>query len=251
MQQIQRQFGRQAGRYAISHSHASGETLEAVRRFVEPGPYERGLDVATGAGFAAFAIAPFCRQTLALDITPEMLSETRRLARERELGGLGYVLGDAERPPFADASFDLITCRSSAHHFPNVIAFVGEVARLLTGGGVFVLSDPATPEDESLASLMNQLERLRDPTHVKDLTVSGWRAVIESAGLRIDGVEMSHTHHVFDDWVRRSGATPAAIAQLRPYFAEPSPEIRACFGIHSEPDGIHFAFDAVGIRASK
>src|SRR6266567_5547704 len=56
MQQIQRQFDRQAAQYSVSLSHSTGETLDALRRFVEPGPYERGLDVVTGAGFAAFAI---------------------------------------------------------------------------------------------------------------------------------------------------------------------------------------------------
>src|SRR5712692_7384049 len=127
MQEIQGQFGRQAAQYAASLSHSSGETLDAVRRFVEPGPYERGLDVATGAGFTAFTIAPYCRQTLALDMTSEMLGETRRLAAARGIDRVGCVLGDAQRLPFSDASFDLVTCRSSAHHFPDVAAFVREV----------------------------------------------------------------------------------------------------------------------------
>jgi ubiquinone/menaquinone biosynthesis C-methylase UbiE len=251
VREIQRQFGRQAAQYSASLTHSSGESLDVVRRLVEPGPYQHGLDIATGAGFTAFAIAPYCRQALALDITPEMLSETRRLAAERGADGLGYVLGDAERLPFTGGSFDLITCRSSAHHFPNVAAFITEVARLLAVGGIFVLSDPVAPEDEGLTSLMNYLERLRDPTHVRDLTVSEWRRVIEAADLHTDAIEMSHTQHVFDEWVRRSGTTPEAIEELRPYFADPKPDIRAGFGIHSEPDGIHFAFDAAGIRARK
>jgi ubiquinone/menaquinone biosynthesis C-methylase UbiE len=253
MQDVQRQFGRQAAHYSVSASHASGESLDAVRRMVEPGGYDRGLDIATGTGFTAFAIAPYCRETLALDLTPQMLNEARRLADERGLndGRLGYLLGDAERLPFADGSLDLITCRVSAHHFPHVERFVAEVARSLRPGGVFVLSDTVAPEDDELAAEMDRVETLRDPSHVHDLRPSEWRRLIEEAGLTVDTLEMTHTYLEFDDWTRRSGTSAAAIEELRPFFFQPSPRAREAFGIHAEPDGVHFAWDNAGIRAHK
>jgi ubiquinone/menaquinone biosynthesis C-methylase UbiE len=253
MQDVQRQFGRQAAHYSVSASHASGESLDAVRRLVEPGGYERGLDIATGTGFTAFAIAPYCRDTLALDLTPEMLTEARRLAGERGLddGRLGYLLGDAERLPFADHSLDLVTCRVSAHHFPHVERFVAEVARLLRSGGVFVLSDTVAPEDDELATLMDHLEVLRDPSHVHDLRPSEWRRLFEQAGLTVDAIDMSHTYLEFADWTRRSGTSATAIEELRPYFFTPSPKARAAWMIGEEPDGVHFAWDNAIIRARK
>jgi ubiquinone/menaquinone biosynthesis C-methylase UbiE len=251
MQDVQHQFGRQAAHYSVSASHASGESLDAVRHMVEPGAYDRGLDIATGTGFTAFAIAPYCRETLALDLTPQMLHEARRLAAERGLDELGYLLGDAERLPFAAGSFDLITCRVSAHHFPHVDRFVSEVARLLRPGGVFVLSDTVAPEDDDLAIVMDRVETLRDPSHMHDLRPSEWRRLIESAGMTVDQVEMTHTYLEFADWVRRSGTSPEAVEELRPYFFDPTLEMRATFGIHEETDGLHFAWDNAGIRAHK
>ncbi len=253
MQDVQRQFGRQAAHYSVSASHAGGESLDAVRRLVEPGGYERGLDIATGTGFTAFAIAPYCRETLALDLTPEMLNEARRLAGERGLDGgrLGYLLGDAERLPFADRSLDLVTCRVSAHHFPHVERFVAEVARLLRPGGVFVLSDTVAPEDGELAALMDHLEVLRDPSHVHDLRPSEWRRLIEQAGLTVDMIDMSHTYLEFADWTRRSGTAATAIEELRPYFFAPSPKAREAWTIDEQPDGVHFAWDNAIIRARK
>jgi ubiquinone/menaquinone biosynthesis C-methylase UbiE len=253
MQDVQRQFGRQAAHYSVSTSHAAGESLDAVCRLVEPGGYERGLDIATGTGFTAFAIAPYCRTTLALDLTPQMLNEARRLGEERGLndGRLGYLLGDAERLPFADRSLDLITCRVSAHHFPHVERFVAEVARLLRPGGVFVLSDTVAPEDEVLASLMDHVEVLRDPSHVHDLRPSEWRRLIEEAGLAVDEIELTHTYLEFADWTRRSGTPAAAIEELRPFFFDPSPAAREAFGINEQPDGVHFAWDNAILRARK
>jgi SAM-dependent methyltransferase len=251
MQDIQRQFGRQAGQYSASRSHAAGESLEAVRRLVGTGPYNRGLDVATGAGFTAFAIAPRCKQTLALDATPEMLREAIRIASEHGLDSVGFALGNAEALPFSNASFDLITCRSSAHHFANVGAFLREAARLLTVGGILVVSDPVSPEDESLVSFLDHVETLRDPTHVHDLRVSEWVGLMESAGLAIEQVEVVLTPQIFDDWVHRSGTSYDSIEKLRPLFSQPGPEIRAAFGVREEPDGIHFGWDTAVIRARK
>lgn len=251
MQDTQRQFGRQAAQYSVSASHASGESLDALRRLVEPGGYERGLDIATGTGFAAFAIAPYCRETMALDLTPEMLGEARRLASERGIEDLGYLLGDAERLPFADDSLDLITCRVSAHHFPHVERFVGEVARLLRSGGVFVLSDTVAPEDDELATIMDTIEVLRDPTHVHDLRPSEWQRLIEDTGLAVDTIEMTHTHLVFNDWVRRSGTAPASVEELRPYFFAPGPNVREAFGMHEQAGDVYFAWDNASIRARK
>jgi ubiquinone/menaquinone biosynthesis C-methylase UbiE len=252
MQDVQRQFGRQAAHYSVSASHASGESLDAVRRMVEPGGFERGVDIATGTGFTAFAIAPYCHETLALDLTPEMLGEARRLGAERGLAQhLGYLLGDAERLPFADASLDLVTCRVSAHHFPHVGRFVAEVARVLRPGGVFVLSDTVAPEEDELAALMDRIETLRDPSHIHDLRPSEWRRLIEGAGLAIDAIEMSHTYLEFADWARRSGTSPAALEELRPLFFTPSPAARAAWVIEERPDGVHFAWDNAIIRARK
>lgn len=228
-----------------------GESLDAVRRLVGPGPYRRGLDVATGAGFTAFAIAEHCTETLAVDVTPQMLIEAQRIAGERNIANVGFVLANAEALPFAGSCFDLITCRSSAHHFRNVAAFLAEAARLLEGGGILVISDPISPEDDSLVQFLDFVETLRDPTHVHDLRTSEWQRLIESAGLAVEQIETVETPQIFDDWVRRSGTAPDAVAKLRPHFADPRADVRAAFAVREEPDGIHFGWDTTVIRARK
>jgi SAM-dependent methyltransferase len=251
MQSIQQQFGRQAGEYSASMTHAGGESLEALQKLVGSGPYRRGLDIATGAGFTAFAIAQHCKETLAVDATPEMLGEARRIARERAIEGIGFALGDAERLPFSDNAFELITCRSSAHHFPNVKAFLFEVSRLLGSDGILVVSDPVSPESDELVEFLDRVEILRDPTHLHDLRVSEWECWIGEAGLAVEETVLVQTPQVFDDWVRRSGTSEEAIATLRPLLVDASPEAREAFHIRQEFDGLHFGWDTAVIRARK
>jgi SAM-dependent methyltransferase len=251
MQAIQQQFGRQASEYSASRLHAIGESLEAVRRLVGPGPYRRALDVATGAGFTAFAIAERSAQTVALDATPEMLRESRRMAAERGIERLTFVLGDAEGLPFADGAFDLVTCRSSAHHLPNVATFLSEVSRLLCSRGIFVVSDPVSPENDELAQFLDRIETLRDPTHVHDLRISEWKRLIAETGMAIEDLLLVQTPQVFDDWVRRSGATADAIATLRPLLTGAPAGARQAFHIRQESTGLHFGWDTAVIRARK
>jgi ubiquinone/menaquinone biosynthesis C-methylase UbiE len=100
------------------------------------GPVERALDVGTGTGAGARAIADRFRDTevIGLDVAPAMLEEARRLAQ-----GPTFVEGDAADLPFGDESFDLV-----AH--ANMIPFLDEVSRVLRPGGWTLFAFSAGPE---------------------------------------------------------------------------------------------------------
>ena len=92
---------------------------------------------------------------------------------------------DAEEIPYPDASFDLVTCRIAPHHFPDPAAFVRESARVLRSGGRFVLVDSTVPDGDA-GVFFNRFETLRDPSHVRSLTVDEWQGLIAAAGTRPD-----------------------------------------------------------------
>ena len=87
--------------------------------------------MATGTGNTAFALAPYVRRVIGLDVTTEMLDQARRLTSERDVKNVDWVLGDAARLPFQDDTFDLYTVRAAPHHFPDVDAFLDEAFRVL------------------------------------------------------------------------------------------------------------------------
>jgi SAM-dependent methyltransferase len=94
------------------------------------------LDLATGTGLIARAVAPFAESVAGIDISPGMLGR----ARGQTGGKIAFVSGDAHRLPFKDACFDLVTCGVSLTHFSDVSVALGEVRRLLRPGGRFITS---------------------------------------------------------------------------------------------------------------
>src|SRR5262245_41943669 len=77
---------------------------------------DAALDVACGPGSVVCAFAPHVRRAEGLDATEAMLAEARRLTMERGLANVAWHWGDAYALPFADAAFDIVSCRYAFHH---------------------------------------------------------------------------------------------------------------------------------------
>src|SRR5690242_18432848 len=114
---VQKQFGAHAAAYATSRPHAQGASLKRLVELTQPQPNWQVLDVATAAGHTAYAFAPHVAHVTATDITPEMLPVAAKLAAERGITNVTLEIADAEALPYADSSFDLVTCRIAPHHF--------------------------------------------------------------------------------------------------------------------------------------
>ena len=146
---VREQFSQHADYYAQSSAHAKGDTLDVILDFAEPKGTERTLDVATGTGFTAFALAPKVGYVVATDLTPEMVAKAAELAAEQAIDNITFSVAAAESLPFATASLDLVTCRLAPHHFQDVPKFLSEVHRVLRTDGLFCLADSVSTESES------------------------------------------------------------------------------------------------------
>ena len=237
-QQVQKQFGRAAEAYSRSAVFAEGEDLAWLLEQAGPDTHPRALDLGTGAGHAAFALAPAARLVVGLDITPQMLQAARRNARERGIAGFHASVGNAERLPFPDASFSLVLCRYTAHHFHNPARVVREAARVLTPDGRFLVVDNTSPDDPAADRWINRVEVLRDPSHVREWSRSEWQGFFGEAGLSF-GVKHTWLKMLeFDDWAARQQTPPDAVAQLRRLFSAAPPDIRETFAIDSRQFGL-------------
>src|SRR5258708_9333919 len=109
--QVQDYFSRTAEGYVASFSHRAGDDL---RRLIELGEWneqQHALDVATGGGHTALAVAPHVAQVTVTDLTPRMLEQARAFLISKEVANAQFQVADAEPLPFADASFDHPTFR--------------------------------------------------------------------------------------------------------------------------------------------
>jgi SAM-dependent methyltransferase len=222
---VQRQFGAAAADYAASAVHASGPSLARLVAMVGPRPDWQVLDVATGAGHTALALAPLVDRVVASDITDEMLAQAAKLAAARQLKNVETAHAEAGELAFAEASFDLVTCRLAAHHFPDPTAFVAAVWRVLKPGGTFALVDnvgpdrarmpAATPaEIRDADTLYNTYEELRDPSHARALGLEDWLDLLTEAGF----VDMRHEQMdqdiAFKAWTERMRCDPETVERL-------------------------------------
>jgi SAM-dependent methyltransferase len=222
---VQTQFGPNAAAYGRSAVHAQGPGLMRLVELTRPQPEWRVLDVATGAGHTAFAFAPYVREVTAVDITLPMLTTAADLAQQRGLANIRFVQAAAEQFPVAGAGFDLVVCRLAAHHFGEIGRFMSESARVLKPGGYLALLDnvvPGSPRRGKKADLqrqagayVNAFETLRDPSHVRCLSLDEWIDAYVSAGFTISHQETNTMSLDFDEWTARMQVSAPNRQRLR------------------------------------
>jgi ubiquinone/menaquinone biosynthesis C-methylase UbiE len=184
-----RNFGARAEFYTRSAAHADPQVLARVVEVAEPQTSWRVLDVATGSGHTAFALAPRVTSVTAIDLTPEMLSEAKKLGAELQISNVLFQIADIHSLPFPDASFELVTCRRAAHHFSKVNKALDEMRRVLTPGGRLVIDDRSVPEDDFVDETMNQLDWLHDESHIRQYRPSEWQRMLSEHGFKIELIE--------------------------------------------------------------
>ena len=181
----QEQFARQSDRYGQGHILEDVADVRAALAHLELPAHARVLDVATGGGHAGLLVASLGHDVTLSDLTPPMLDRAAQLARDRGLS-VTTKLHAAEVFPYEAESFDLVTCRVAAHHFSSPDSFVRETARVLRGGGWFLLIDGTVEDDQPGAEAWSHaVEKLRDPSHHRFITPRTWRGYCETSGLQV------------------------------------------------------------------
>lgn len=228
---LRQQFGRHAKAYSSSASHAKGTDLALLLANLPLSATDHALDVATGTGHTAMALAEHVSAVTAMDFVPEMMAEGAKAAAERGLGNITWVVGDAMRMQFADASFDVVTCRRAAHHFGDLPAFISEVRRVLRPGGYFGLVDQVTAEDPELAELTEAMEKIHDPSHVRAFAPSAWAEMLQAAGLEQRFGQIQVETRSLKQFLMDTEDIAAKLARIEALLAAAPPHVRAGIGL--------------------
>ncbi|HXQ25596.1 MAG TPA: methyltransferase domain-containing protein [Candidatus Acidoferrales bacterium] len=255
-ERVSAQFGAAAANYSSSLTHSDPEALRKVVELARPKSTDIALDIATGAGHTALALAPHVAKVIAYDMTEEMLAETRRNAAARGLANVSTQQGIAESLPFPDATFDIVSVRQAPHHFTDVRAAVREMARVAKPGARVIVIDSTAPEDESLERQWNHIEKLRDPSHVRNYRPSEWREIVAAAGLKIVFEELGSATEKgrpmdFSAWIRRINTPPAEAAEVTRLFRTASPALAEALRIETIDGALYFCVPQITIVALK
>lgn len=212
---VREQFRLQAGTFTDTGFATSG--LDWIVDQLDPREGEQALDVACGAGHLGRALAPRLGHVSAIDLTPEMLAQGDRLARDEGLRNITFARGDATALPWLDAQFDLVACRISLHQVADPAAVVREMARVAREGGRIGITDMVLEAPE-LAAENTRVERLRDPSHNRTRTVEEIHRMLTEAGATVVSTTTRDNPLDVEDWMSRSGTPEQDRAEIHRTF---------------------------------
>lgn len=235
------QFDRQAAMYAASPVHRFGPSLPVLVEFADPKPDDVALDVATGTGNAAFALAGAVRSVVGLDVSEGMIAQAESRAEKDEVRNIEFRIGSAEAMPFPDANFSLVVARHAPHHFRDAEQFLREVRRVLLPGGRFVMADQISPLPDT-SDWIHSWQQTRDPSHFLQRTVGQWQTLAKLVGMRW----VKHTFVPYrmetDWWFRQAGCSPETIQTLKAHAKSAPDSIKEACRLEFGPDGEVVAF---------
>ena len=235
------QFNANADKYAISDVHRAGPSLPVLLELARPVQSDQSLDVATGTGHTALAVARFVAHTIGIDIAPKMLEQARRLAAEQAVFNCAFMEGSAEKIPFGDGHFTLVTARHAPHHFHYVARFLSEVRRVLAPQGRFVMADQISASAE-IFDWVDYWERTRDPSHFMQRTVEQWREEATKVGLRWVEHLLVPYRLEFDWWVKQAGCAESVVSSLVEHATQGPQPVRASLNLEFDSTGRVLAF---------
>ena len=242
-------FRNVAANYARSTFHTSSIRLQEVVDLAQPKPDDLALDVATGTGNTAFALAPHVRRVIGLDLTREMLDEARRIAAERGIANADWVIGDAQDLPLPDETFDLYAVRAAPHHFMDVDTFLAEAYRVLKWDHDALFIDCAPPQPAR--AVLHEVEMRRDPSHVLSLTLDEWVAKLERAGFEVERADARELDWNYEEWMGNQAVAPELAAELAGLIESAEGEARAQLHPERRDGKLWHAYWHALIRAHK
>jgi len=189
-------WSERATAYVESDAHREGDDLEQLVAWAAGA--RTALDVATGGGHVARRLREAGLEVVTCDPAPGMRPD---------------VICRAESLPFADRAFDVVVCRTAAHHFEHVAGAVAEMARV-SGDRVLIV------DTVFMGDAAEEAEKLRDPSHVRNYTEAEWRAFLADARLVV--AEIGFHPHTFDfhAWLARTGCVGADAERVEQLFGD-------------------------------
>ena len=184
--------------YRTSEAHREGEDLDLIVEWAAEASGRRALDVATGGGHVARRLREAGFDVVSSDPAAGMQPD---------------VEARAEQLPFVNGSFDVVACRVAAHHFDEVERAVAEMARV--SSSLVLVAD-----NLNLGEVVEEAERLRDPTHVRCLTEAEGRAVLAGATLAVEDVRVFDKRIELDGWLARAGCEGEQARRVREVLAD-------------------------------
>lgn len=245
------QFTRQARLFSTAAPITDEDALRIIVEAAQPEPDDTVLDVACGGGIVVCAFAPHVRQAIGIDVTPAMLDQARNLAAEKALINVDWRQGDVNSLPFDDGSFTIVVSRFAFHHLLDPLAVLRQMVRVCAPGGRVVVVDTCASENPAQAAEFNRLEKLRDPSHVRNLSLSELKEFFATVGLREPQVTSYELRSDVASLLARSFPNPGDDVKIVEIFKASAADDRLGIPVRLDGGTIHYAYPVTVLTASR
>ena len=242
------QFTRQATVFSTATPITDEDALRTIVAAARPQPDDTALDVACGGGIVVCAFAPHVRRATGIDVTPAMLERARALAAERGLSNVSWRQGDVSALPYDDASFTIVVTRFAFHHFLDPLAVLREMVRVCAPGGRVVV-DTCASENPAKAAEFNRLEKLRDPSHARNLTPTELKGLFGAVGLPQPQMSSYELRSDVASLLARSFPNPGDVVKIIEMFRASALDDRLGIPVRVKGDKIHYAYPVTILAA--
>jgi ubiquinone/menaquinone biosynthesis C-methylase UbiE len=238
------QFTKQAIPYSKRHNISNENELQLLLELINANRNDVVLDLACGPGIVSCALAKVANHVTGIDLTPAMIDQAEILQKKKRLTNIGWEISDiTKKLPFADNSFSIVITRYSFHHLLDPFSVLREMDRVCDSasqGRVVVVDITIDPEK---VDAFNQMEKIRDPSHVRALTFTELESMMQQVGLTNLKTGHYKVAHQLDEHLQASfPENPEDLDKIRTIFVEDIGKNRLGLEIHlNEGNSIHFA----------
>jgi ubiquinone/menaquinone biosynthesis C-methylase UbiE len=245
------QFTRQATPFSTASPITDANALRMIVEAASPVPTDTVLDVACGGGIVVCAFAPHVTHATGIDMTPAMLDRAQQLAAEKGIGNVTWDRGDVTSLPYPDGAFDIVVTRFSMHHFLDPADVMREMVRVCAPGGRVVVVDMHASEDPAKGAEWNRMEKLRDPSHVRCLTLTELRGLFAGVGLPQPHASFYELRDEIRNLLSRSFPNPGDEVAIIETYAKSADDNRLGIPVRREGERIDYAFPIAILAAER
>ena len=166
---------------------------DVTRRLLKALPLSPGsklIDIGCGTGIVACHLKRLCPSSavVGLDLSRRVIRRAKELDRS---GSIDFVAATESELPFSDSAFECAVCRFSLHHYPDLVAHLREVRRILEAGGIYLIVE-VVPETGRFQAMLNEVFAAaeRETTgHVAYYSLEEFAELLAPAKLRLRSVQ--------------------------------------------------------------
>jgi ubiquinone/menaquinone biosynthesis C-methylase UbiE len=192
--------GQSQGFSSEGDTYADAEELAWMLEDLPVSPDAQALDIASGTGEFARALAPHVGTVIGLDATDAMMEQGKKFIEQAGIENISFKKGIVQDIPFEDETFDIVSSRYAFHHFADPRPVISEMARVCKTGGHVIIVDIIVP-DESTAVESNYYEWLCDQSHTRALHPGEFETYFRLFGLDVVSARTRALENEFIEWM--------------------------------------------------